>query len=390
MYAKILLMTALLVSGQVYAQSTTTPDDSSTSSTTTTPVVKKKKKKKKAPKAVEAAAATNTTTAATTVTAPVETKKNEEVKRSVAETAKEESTVEKVTKYLRDHFSASYHGENYFTRRDVDSENPDDHAIKDFSVLHNPTIIYKPTPNWQVLSTAEFKYTDAADHKDGTYINSFYRALFTLTRKNILTEKENGVGLEAGIGRRQFNTRTYLGRDGYPVLSKGNDRVFTTISKSYGKHSGSLFVQYLYNDPIRAKATTWKHSLEVIPTITLQLTDKLSYMFTDDIVLNTSTGATAHDISASHEMNVAYVNYQWTDKVNTYYQLKYYHTESFNAIRGKDDWFEHYAGIGYAFTPKLTVTGEIGSELFHHTVYQTFFSKKAHYPEFALYIDAAL
>jgi len=201
-----------------------------------------------------------------------------------------------------------------------------------------------------------------------------------------MNEKEYGFNLDAGVGRRDFNTRV-------ATASYGNYRAFSTISKTFGKHNGSLFVQYLFNDPKNVKsASQWKHGLELIPTVNLQLTDKLSYLFNDDIVINTSyLDTNARDYYISHEMNLAYVNYQWTDKISTYYQLKYYHTEDFSkAFQSKDDFMEHYAGVGYAVTPKITITAEVGNEIIHAHDRRDFFGQKAAYPEFALYLDAAL
>jgi hypothetical protein len=379
MYAKILLMTALLLTGQVYAQTSTT--------TTDTTVVKKKKKKKKPAEDTITTTTTTTTATATTTAIPTLEAKREETKVVPATVL---TPAQEFIKYMKEHFSASYHGEYYFVRRDIDSLNSDDHDLKDFKVMHNPTVIYKPTPNWQVLATAEFKYTDQHDVSGATYPNTFYRALFTLTRKNILVEKDHGVTLDAGVGRRQFNNATFLDDKHMPVYSLGNERVFATVSKTYGKHSGSLFVQYLYNEPRQSKPTTFKHAVEIIPTLTLQLTSKLSYLFVDDFVLNTSKGQTYHDLSSSHDMTFGYLNYQWTDKVGTYLQLKYEHAESFNASRGADDGYEYYIGSSYAFTPKFTLTAEMGSDFAHSSDGRSFFSKKAHYPEFALYVDAAL
>lgn len=375
MYAKILLMTAVLLSGQVFAQTTTTAP------TTTT----KKAKKKKA-----AQRTTTTTPAATATTAPAATPapeaKPEEKKAAPA--AENLTTAQAVLKYMKEHFSASYHGEFYFQRRMdlyLAGGPASDKDIQDIKYMHNPTIVYKPNPNWQLLTTAEFKHTDAPAAVAGSFVNDYYRALVTLTRKNILTEKEYGVQLDAGIGRRDFNTRV-------AKASYGNDRAFATLTKTFGKNNASLFVQYLFNDPRQITATQWKHGLEIIPTLNLQLTDKLSYLFNDDIVINTSYLKTnPRDYYITHEMNLAYVNYQWTDKISTYYQLKYYHTEDFTKnYQSKDDFMEHYAGIAYAFTPKFTVTAEVGNEIIHAHDRRDFFGYKAKYPEFALYLDAAL
>lgn len=371
MHVKILLMSAVLLSSQVYAQSTS------------------KSKNKSKPSAAVSAKSKATTKEAPAPTAPStplieEVKKEEEkkVEPPVAVAVVPATLPAKIFTYMKEKFSVSYHGEYYFVRRDIDSADKNDHDIQDLKVMHNPTIIYKPIKNWQLLATAEFKYTDAPAPGSGTFVNDYHRALLTLTRKNILTEKENGVQLDAGIGRRDYNTRTT------PSLY-GNDRIFTTLTKTYGKNNGSLFIQYLYNDPRKVSALTWEHALELLPTITIQLTEKISYLFTDDINFYTSRYKTnARDISMTHEMNLAYVTYQLTDKISTYYQFKYYHEDDFTNAP-KDDYFEHYAGAAYALTPKATATFEIGSELFKaHD--KKGFAKKSRYPELALYLDFSL
>ena len=379
MHAKILLMTAVLLSSQVYAQAT--PSD-----TPDTPVVVvKKKKKKKKPAAANTAAAT-TEVAAPAVAAPVVEVKKAEVK--AAEPAKPDTFLQ----YMKDHFSASYHGEYYFVRRDAESDNPEDRKIQDFNVFHNPTIIYKPTPNWQVLATGEFKYTDVPGGVggDGTYINNYYRALLTVTRKNILIEKESGVQLDVGVGRRDFNS---VG----PFKNNwGNDRIFTTITKNYGKNNISLFAEYLYNDPKKSSSTTWKHGIELIPTINYQVTEKLTYTFNDTIDINTPKFETDNSFSLTHDMNLMYWNYQWNDKLSTYYQFKYEHAQGFSntyiplKYKPTDDYFQHAAGVAYAFSPKFTLTGEINADVAHAGDGRSLFAKKASYPEFTIYIDASI
>lgn len=378
MYAKILLMTAVLLSGQAFAQAT------NAQATTTTKKEKTKKKAVPGPTSTEAQTTPTTAPAAT----PAPEVKPEEKKAEPAAAAPQ-TTGQQILTYMKEHFSASYHGEYYFQRRmnlylaggtDADKD------IQDIKYMHNPTVIYKPTKEWQLLLTGEFKYTDSPAALRGSFVNDYYRSLFTVTRKGILNEKDHGVGFDFGVGRRDFNTRV-------AGASYGNYRAFSTFSKSFGKNNGSLFVQYLKNDPRnKTSVTQWEHGLELIPTINLQLTDKLSYLFNDDIVINTSyLDTNARDYYISHEMNVAYINYQWNDKISTYYQLKYYHLEDFsNAFQSKDDFWEHYAGVGYAITPKLTVTAEIGNEIFHAHDGKSGFGRKAQYPELALYLDAAL
>jgi hypothetical protein len=385
MYAKILLMTAVLLTGQVFAQSTT---DTSTSTPSTSTSKTKKKKKSTAVTATPAeATATTTTTTTTPVIAEV---KKEEPKTEVAPVEVLPTTVPgKAYKYLKDKFSASFHGEVYYQRRDVDSANEKDHNMQDLRVMYSPTVIYKPFKNWQVLANGEFKYNYAAKAAAGTFTNDYFRSLFTITKKNVVVEKNSGFQLDLGVGRRDINTRTH-------PKNFGNSRVNATVTKNFGKHSGSLFIQYLYNDPNQIDATTWKHGAELIPTLSIQLSEKLSYLITDDIVYYTPKYSnTEKKYSIIHDSSLAYITYQWTDKLSTYYQFKYLHDEDFTNA-GTDDHFEHYAGIGYSLTPKITVTGEIGSEIFHaHDGKDAFltnfhFTKKARYPELALYLDIAL
>ena len=296
--------------------------------------------------------------------------------------------------YIAKHFSGSYHGELYGVRRNALSEDKAEKEIKDFRIMHNPTLIYKPIENWQLLSSAEFKFSDQEAAVSGAgYPNGFYRALFTLTRKNILTEADHGVKLDLGIGRRQFATGSAQGLEGERTLtSYGNNRVFATVSKNIGNTSLSLFSQYLHNDIKKTTKSQWKHSAEFIPSVNVQITDKLSYFWNDDIILNTAKmDNTDSSTSITHEMNVGYVTYQWNDKISTYYQLKYYHNEGFaRGFQSKEDLFEHYTGLTYAFTAKNSVTFEVGSELAAARDGRDVFSKKVGLPELALYVDLAI
>lgn len=297
---------------------------------------------------------------------------------------------EKVLEYLKTHFSASYHGEFLGVRKDATSENKSQRAIQDLNIMHNPTLIYRPIENWQLLTTAEFKYSDKAGR---SYPNNFYRGLVTLTRKNILTEKENGVKLDLGIGRRQFNTGADQNAEGkFALPSYGNNRAFGTLSKTIGKANTSLFLQYLHNDYKVSDADTWKHSVEVLPTVNVQITDKLSYLWNDDIILNTAkSDNVGTSTSWGHEMNVGVVTYQFNDQFSSYYQLKYLHTEDFSAaFQSQNDWLEHYTGVTFAPTANQSFTFELGSELAAARDGRDGFSKKIAYPEVALYVDLAI
>lgn len=163
--------------------------------------------------------------------------------------------------YIKSHFSLIYHGEFVGTRRDVNSENEEDRKLADIKIMHNPTLIYKFMDNWQISASAEFKFSDLPDEMaDASYPNSFYRGLATLTRKNILSEKEHGVELDLGIARRQFNTGAKQKAGPYALGSYGNNRIIATLIKNIEKNNFSLVAQVLNNDYKVSKKSTWKNS----------------------------------------------------------------------------------------------------------------------------------
>ncbi len=328
--------------------------------------------------------------------AKIAAEKAEEEAKLAAEKAKAEETPGFLG-YVKSHFSASYHGEFVFARRAdfdqtrVESNIPftsEEKKLQDLRIMHNPTVIYKPFKNLKLLATSEFKYTDAADQ--GSYINRHYRSLILLTRENVLTEAEDGIKMDVGIGRRIFD------RNHGKAGAYGNSRLNTSLSKKFGeKLSTSLFIQYLSNDPVYKKIgnSTWKHSLELIPSLTFQITDKLSYFFNDDFVINTPQITNDnHNLDMSHEMNIGVLSYQFNDNNSSYFQFKYLHTSSapFQDAPGMDDWFEYYIGHTYSVTPKISLTGEVGSEIFRAKDNRDLFAEKLKYPEFALYVDIAI
>ena len=378
MYSKIILMTAaILLSGQSFAQS-------ASDTVTATPVVKVKAKKNKKKKT--AAASTASTPATTTApAAPAVEAKKEAVAAPAAAPAptQELSKADSFLKYMKDNFSPSYHGETYLLRRDSKNDTDENlNKLGDVQHMSIPTIIYRPIKDWQLMATAEFKYAKQPGGSDGTYNNRFHRALYTVTRKNILEEKDHGIKLDAGFGRRDFNTAS-------SPTNWGNDRVFSTVTKNWGKHNASVFTQYLYNDPKQASAKTWKHGVEIIPTITLQVTDKFTYMFNDDFnLLTPKFNNTVKDVIFTHEMNIAYLTYTFNDNYSVYYQFKYTRDAAFDGTN--DDYIDNYVGFAYAYNPKTTVTFEVGSRLITARDGHDFIADSAHRPEFALYLDLAL
>lgn len=285
--------------------------------------------------------------------------------------------------YLKKTITLSYHGEYYFTRPDVTSTVPDDYMISDMRIMHNPTIIYKPIENWKLLATSEFKYTDAL--VKGTFPNRHFRSLVQLSRSNLISEKESGFGLSAALTRRIFD-RVAAG------ANYGNSRASVTLSKTWAqKHSSSLMIQYLLNDPARKGPNTWKHGFNLLPTITFQLTDKISWLFNDDFIIYTPwDDSAAQDYMIAHDMNIGYITYAWDDKNSSYFQLKYIHGDTFAQANDSSDTFDYYIGHSYSFTPKLTLTGEIGSNLYTSSDGKSFFSRNVSFPELAFYLDWSL
>ncbi len=193
--------------------------------------------------------------------------------------------------------------------------------------------------------------------------------------------------MSAGIARRIFD------RVSAPT-NYGNSRANVNLSKTLmGKHPASLMVQYLANDPSKGSITadTWKHGFNILPTITIQLTEKLSYLFNDDFIVYTAWQKDApRDYIIGHDMNIAYLNYTHNDKSSSYFQLKYIHNEGFGDVHETYDSYDYYIGHTYAFTPKFSITPEIGSTVFRGADGRDLFAKNLKHPEIALYVDYAL
>jgi hypothetical protein len=277
-------------------------------------------------------------------------------------------------KYVKDAFAFSYHGEYYY------SHNEEDNKLRDFDQLHSPTLSYKFAKDWKFVSSAEFKYSD---HNRNGFPNRFFRGLFSLNRDNILNEKDHGVKLELGVARRVFDEKTV-------ASSHGNTRLTSNFSKALswgnGKHTASLFAQYMYNDPKVFDAKTWKHDIELIPVLNLQLIDVLSLSLLDDIVMSSAYEKTPRSVSISHEA-YATLTYKVNDKISSYLQFKHTHGEDFS--NPGSNTFECFIGGSYAFTPKIALSPELGTTMFESND-PNFFSNKFKYVNLALYLDISL
>lgn len=292
--------------------------------------------------------------------------------------AEEISKTKQVLNYVKEKVEVAYHGEYYFVHGP-------DNELSNYNNMHMPILTYKFAKNWKFSGSAEFKYTD--NEADG-YPNRYYRSLFSITRENLLTEKDNGIKMDVGIGRR-VNDRKSIPKN------YGNSRVFATFSRAIpggiGKNSASLLTQYLYNDPKVITANTWRHAFELLPSITLQLTDKLSYTLQDDVTLYTSYLKTnPRKIQIIHDAVYSTFTYKHNDIVSPYFQLKYSHGESFavptKSARVDSDGLSYFVGAGCALSPKVTLTPELGTDILTSSDSKTI-SDKFKYVDFALYID---
>lgn len=114
-------------------------------------------------------------------------------------------------------------------------------------------------------------------------------------------------------------------------------------------------------------------------------------MVNDDIVINQAKDKTnVNKASVTHEMNYAYLNFQWNDKIGTYLQEKYVHVENFtNDFRSKSDTFVQYIGVSYSATPKAIVTFELGQEI-AKSADDRLISKGFSKPDLAFYLDYSI
>jgi hypothetical protein len=293
--------------------------------------------------------------------------------------AEEISTSKKVHDYIKDKIEFAYHGEYYFLH-DADNK------LSDFNHLHLPMLAYKFAPDWKFNASAEFKYTD---NEAEAYPNRYFRSLYTVTKENILTEKVHGVKMNLGIGRRVMDRKS--APNGY-----GNNRVFANFSRAIpggiGKNNASLLTQYLYNDPKNILAGTWRHAVELLPTINLQLTEKLLLTLQDDINFYTShLDSNPRTTQLTHEA-YSTLTYQHNDKLSSFLQFEWVHADSFAAPKKpgpyESDTLQYYIGIGYNITPKFTLTPQLGNEIFASSDGKVL-SDKFKYIDFTLLLDFA-
>lgn len=270
----------------------------------------------------------------------------------------------------------SYHGEYYILRDSTLN------SLTDTRTMHSPTVSYKLPMDMKVTLSSEFKYSKSAS---AAWPNRLYRALLSFSKSNILTEKEFGFKVDAGVARRYFDIQS---QNNAAIRTYGNNRVNVTISKTFGENNASLFAQILQNDTKVDNIDNWEYALELIPTINLQLTSDLSFTFTDDININTAENSgVKNSVKMSHEASFAVLTYKLNDLYSVYLQPKWNHDGDFQTDSTSDN-LESYLGLTHTLSPKASATAELGWTLMESHDGK-FFSDKKKYPELAFYLDVA-
>lgn len=288
---------------------------------------------------------------------------------------------------VKDNFIFSYHGEYNLEaalHKDTNASVKAPYKLNHFSYLQVLTVGYKLAQDWSLTTSLEFRYTNKDKVLFVLDTHKFTRGLVAVTKKNVLREADAGVQLDLGYARR-YNDPVYS-RGSY-----GNDRLNAKLTKNFGKNNASLFAQYLTNDPkfAQIKNTTWRRAVQLVPTINIQLTENLTYTFVDDFTLfRMYNDLTVGSHSMIHEMQPAVFTYQFNDKLSVFASLKYNYAEAPIATTNAYD-LGYGFGAGYNFLPKLTLTGEVSSDVFASNDHKII-SEGALKPKFLLSIDYSL
>lgn len=293
---------------------------------------------------------------------------------------------QKAWKHVKERVSLSYYGEYYSARDKKTNE------IDSLNMIHTPSLSYKAFDNWRFKASGDFRMNTRGE-STGTYPNQYFRSLYSITRENVLTETDDGIKLNLGVARRQFSQHVQ------PV-SYGNWRLTAEVNKALSPRANlNVFALYLFNDYKKAAIGdlgTWKHGLNIIPSLTVQLTDKLSVLvYTDSIAYFAKYRGQGQNFYWIHDSTPALFTYQFNDVHSSYLQLKYIHSTGGEAysktLRERSDSYGAFIGHNFQLTPKFLITPEIGSTgLFKSRDGRDGFAEKAKYIDFNLYISARL
>lgn len=293
---------------------------------------------------------------------------------------------QKAWKHVKERVSLSYYGE-YYSARDKSTND-----IDSLNMIHTPSLSYKAFDNWRFKASGDFRMNTRGE-STGTYPNQYFRSLYSITRENVFTEADDGIKLNLGVARRQFSQHVQ------PV-SYGNWRLTAEVNKALSPRANlNVFALYLFNDYKKAAIGdlgTWKHGLNIIPSLTVQLTDKLSVLvYTDSIAYFAKYRGQGQNFYWIHDSTPALFTYQFNDVHSSYLQLKYIHSTGGEAysktLRERSDSYGAFIGHNFQLTPKFLITPEIGSTaLFKSKDGRDGFTEKAKYLDLALYISAKL
>jgi hypothetical protein len=289
----------------------------------------------------------------------------------------------------KDNLVLALHTEHYLDNEIHDEASTSERGsgkLQHLSQFYMPVVGYKIYKNLSLVDTLEFK---GSRHGRVLYPSNgkfdYFRSLVGLTLSNVLTEKEYGVQVDLGLARRLYNTTLV-------PTTRGNNRINIKGTKNWGNNNFSLFAQYLRNDyPVATESNkTWDYTIELIPTLNLELTSKLSFTATDDFNISHAKRSSNPNSSAmSHELSFAIFTYKFNDNYSTYAQFKYNHAEDFTAktLDLKTN-FEYYLGAIYNFNPKTMITGEISSDFLASNDGQVI-SKGVFKPRLGVFFDVA-
>ena len=279
--------------------------------------------------------------------------------------------------YIKEKLKLSLHTEFGVSHQSENQKSPN--KLNDFTQFYLPSIGWNFKKDFFLLVSSEIKYASV----DGTakFPNRFYRGLISLTKSEILSEKDDGVKLNLGVARRYFDQISY------PV-AYGNTRIIVTLAKTMGITSLVLPVTYLQNDP---KDTTdlelWRHTLELTPDLSFKITDKLTLSINDDFLYITPWNNKTLKKSAFTHDSYGTASYQFTDMFSSTGQFHYVHNQIFNA-NDSSDTLGFLVSSGVNTTKNTSISLEMGSVFFESSDQKTLASSW-NKPDFTVYFDWA-
>ena len=279
--------------------------------------------------------------------------------------------------YLKEKLKLSLHAEFGLSHETESQKEPN--KLNNFTQFYLPSIGWNFKKDFSLVASSELKYASV----DGTggFPNRYYRGLITLTKSEVLSEKDDGVKLNIAFARRYFDQISF-------PSAYGNSRFIAIFGKTIGRASLLLPITYLQNDPkSTANLELWRHTLELTPDLNFKVSDKLTLGINDDLLITTPwDNSTLHKTTINHE-SYGTATYQFTDMFSGYGQYHYVHTQNFNDNESTDS-LGYLVGAGVNTAKNTTVTFEMGSVLLASSDRKTF-AQSWNKPDFTVYFDWA-